>query len=165
MWRLLVLVVVATSFASGAAAAPLAPSKPSQLADLTTDYSASCPSNAKAYVVNRISKSDGTQAAFTIPEKQVFVVTGFEISTQLLTSGHRYETGLFRQDPASPNVLSSISFVDDVSNGNGRLVLTLPSGAVVKSGILLCAIVIDFDGGGAISFPSVLVHGFFTKDK
>ncbi len=165
MYRSLVIGVVSLLGFASTAVATLTPTKASQLADLTTDYQATCPINAHAYVLNRIQKSDGTTASFTIAPKHVFVVTAAEIGAQLIPTGHRYEVSLFRELPDQSNVTSIVTFTDAVSQGNAGVLVNLPIGSVVKSGVLLCVVVLDFDGSGAQSVPNVMVHGFFAKDS
>jgi hypothetical protein len=161
-------VVVAVSFGfliPSAMAAPLAPSKPSQLADVTIGSLANCTAiSPRSRVLDQINRADGTTGPFQIPDKQVFVVTGVEFSAQLLLAGHRYEFALFRE-PVAGGGFSLITYVDGVSDGAPRVTLNIPHGSVVKAGTRLCAAILDFNEPATNIIPSIVVHGFFAKDK
>lgn len=153
--------ILMTGLAVGTDAGVLAPSKPSQVVTVTGDTatSASCPSGVvKGKMIDTQRNSDGTITPFNVPMGEVFVVTSWEwtgagaVSSSItmalvLVDSSSTFLGSFSQATASSD-----------SSGNGGGTVDIPSGFVVKSGISMC-----YAGGGASA--SVIVHGFFAKDK
>ena len=91
------LVVIASSLSlASTATAGLLPSKPSQLADVSSGSHISCKFFAQAYAIDTVQESDGTAATFEIPAKHVFVVTSVDFNIQGPASGHRYEAARSR---------------------------------------------------------------------
>ena len=161
--RFLIALTILLAVAASAGAGALVPSKASQLADLGTDYT-SCPIHSNVYAVNSINNPDTTISPFVIPPNQVFIVTAAEIGFEAMASGDRYQAALVRQTPAGG--YGVIAVANGTSQGGAsNVALTIPSGSVVKSGTLLCAVVVDLSGGGPIASTTVSVHGFFAKDS
>ena len=81
-----------------AAEAQLGPTKPSDLADLTSSL-ASCTLNIprnNTQAVDRINRPDGSTAPFVIPPQHVFIVTSVELGGLLVPAGKRFDLVLFR---------------------------------------------------------------------
>ena len=77
------LVVIASSLSlASTATAGLLPSKPSQLADVSSGSNISCKFFAQAYAIDTVQESDGTAATFEIPAKHVFVVTSVDFKAE-----------------------------------------------------------------------------------
>jgi len=158
------LVVIASSLSlASTATAGLLPSKPSQLADVSSGSNISCKFFAQAYAIDTVQESDGTAATFEIPAKHVFVVTSVDFNIQGPASGHRYEAAVSRENPTT-GANANITEIAGVSNGSVNATIVIPSGSVVKSGMRLCSVVDDFTD---FSHPiaEVIVHGFFAADK
>jgi hypothetical protein len=144
-----------------AEAAVLAPSKPSQVVTLTgaVGVSAACPSGVVAgRMVDTQHNPDGTSVPFNVPVGDVFVVTSWEWSGAGSASS-TIGMGLVLVDSAATflGTFSKGSAASD-SAGFGGGTVVIPSGFVVNSGISMC-----YAGGGASA--SVIVHGFFAKDR
>lgn len=168
--RTIVIAAALSAVASTAFAAPLAPTKPSEVATLTTSF-ALCPVNSpksNVLAIDRISLPDGSQVPFVIPPKQVFVVTAVEMYVQFVAAGKRCELNLFRlNNQASGGFGGFIS--DQIITSTGGAVhssMTFPTGSIVKSGTQLCILAVNLDGGAQEQpAPYATVHGFFAKDK
>jgi hypothetical protein len=129
-------------------AGPVAPSKPSQFVVLQRSGTGTCNFLTKPF--DQQLNPDGTTTAFSVPAKQVLVVTSYDAESS--TTANR-------------NVV--VSLVDNglgvfedslLTDATGFGVKSGPVGnLVVKSGSTLCGAV---GGGGAIT-----VHGFLTADK
>jgi hypothetical protein len=145
-----------------ASAGPLAPSKPSQLVTVRA-VSEPCPIKSSPtttpYQLTSMSSSDGNQAAFAIPPKQVFVITSASL---VVTNGDPNETaqlvvfGLNAAGTDGTVFVEGYARTDD--NGFATFVQTLPTGIAVKSGVRLCAL-------GTTGSTLGAVTGFFAKDK
>jgi hypothetical protein len=154
------ITILMMGLVSRAEAAVLAPSKPSQVATITGDAatSAFCPSGLVAgKMVDTQRNADGTITSFSVPVGEAFVVTSWEWSG----SGAASSTiGMSLVLVDSATLLGSFSRSTAAADGSGigGGSVVIPSGFVVKSGITMC-----YAGGGASA--SVIVHGFFAKDR
>jgi hypothetical protein len=157
----LVSAIVMTSFAQGAYAGPLAPTKASDTVTLLGGFSSpACISGSSAKQVDVRQKSDGTTGPFTVPPKSVFVITSYEFITQSAIPSKNVVAGLAVADATltGSSIVNLATALADSSGTAGGSVL-LPSGFPVKSGARLCFQFVPDTNG------SVTVHGFLAKDK
>jgi len=145
----------------------LAPTNASNLVEAYGDVSTPCTAGAvNSAQVNVLEGGDNTTTAFSIPAGMVLVITDLDISSSG-TAGDQAEIRLFRQTP--PAVLSTlIAFEWGTFDSHSTFVSfhrSLGSGAIVKSGTSICAVVNDVDDFFAATNPSVIIHGYFAKDK
>jgi hypothetical protein len=152
--------ILVAGLALRAEAAVVAPSKPSEVITLAgdTSTSASCPSGAViGKMIDKQHNPDGTITTFTVPAGQVFVATSWDWSGTGAASSS-IVTGLVLID-STATLLGTFSQSSASSDSSGLAggTVVVPSGFVIKSGVSMC-----YAGGGT---RSVVVHGFFTKDK
>jgi hypothetical protein len=146
-----------------AAAGPLAPTKASQVAILVPTATTKSGCGANAYPVDTMRKSDGTVVPFVIPPKEVFVVTSLDVFGEAQEPNRRYFFSLSIDNtpgvPGGTLVIGDAGLTDSAGGYAGSV--TVPTGAIVPSGVLLCSKI-----GGPSEEPTFMrVHGFFAKAK
>ena len=138
-------------FARGALAGVLAPSKASDVVTLSNGPGDPCVVTGGALDF-RVTKN-GTLEPFSIPAKQVLVVTGIDFNT-----GTTNATNVEIFVEKVPNTTQI--FVTTVTGGGGSA--TIPN-AIVGPGSSLCVRATLKAGGTSTIFA--VVHGFFANDK
>ena len=146
-----------------AAAGPLSPTKASQVALLMPTATTESGCGASAYPVDTMRKSDGTVVPFAVPPKEVFVVTSMDVWGDAEEPNRRYFFSLSIDN--SPGIPGGTLVVGDAgltdSTGGYAGSVSVPTGAIVPSGVQLCAKI-----DGPSEEPTfVRVHGFFAKAK
>lgn len=144
-----------------ASGGPLAPTRASQIAVLHPTAVTDSPCGMDAYPVNNMRISSGDVLPFTIPPKQVFVVTSADaFGSAQPNSRYFFSLSL---EASLPFVSGSILVGEAATDASGYYAgsVSVPSGVVVPPGALLCAKV-----DGPTNEPTFIrVHGFFAKDK
>jgi hypothetical protein len=136
-------------------AAPLAPVKPSGVVTLASDGTTCAGSGL---LVNTRILPDGTTTPFTIPAKQVLVITEVEWGVIDVPVSQTFDFYLFlTTTPATALPLVASSALADATGHAGTT--TQVSNAIVKAGPSLCAV--DYPGSSSL----FLVRGFLAKDK
>jgi hypothetical protein len=146
-----------------ASGGPLVPTRASQVVVLSPSAVDDSACGADAYPVDTMRTSDGQLAPFAIPAKQVFVVTSVDVFGSADEPNRRYHFNLTLDSsatiPGGSLVVGDAGLTDAAGNYAGSV--TVPSGAIVPAGALLCA---QIDGPS--EEPTFMrVHGFFAKDK
>jgi len=136
--------------------------KPSQLVTASSSFATTCPAGV---AVDQLEKADGTVAAFSIPVRQIFVLTQAEVSVpgSAGIAGNPIEVKLLREGAASTSTISVLQGTIGSSGGFGAVV-DYPLGVSVKRGLQLCVDGQDVTAGAPMSVTTV-VHGFFAPDK
>jgi hypothetical protein len=133
----------------------LEPKKPSQLVTLVPSNTCE---NDNGFVYGNRVNPDGSFSSFTIPPKQVLVVTrwGFVFSGGGVTAG----AAAALQVEGAASALARLYFNFD-ADGNGGAVTDLS--AVVGEGKVLCG----FHNSGLVSVAPIdgFIEGFLTKAK
>jgi hypothetical protein len=146
-----------------AAAGPLVPTKASQVAILLPTATTESGCGPNAYPVDTMRKSDGTVVPFVVAPKEVFVVTSVDVWGEAEEPNRRYYFSLgIDNTPGIPGgtlVVGDAGLTD--SSGGYAASMTVPTGAIVPSGVLLCSKI----DGPAEEPTFVRVHGFFSKAK
>lgn len=158
-------VALALAFVSSANAAPLAPTKASQL--LTIYTAGGCPiggapaGNSQGF--SQMVRPDGTVGTFSIPAKQVFVITEATLTTTSEPAGDAMLT-FIAVGTASGG--SPVSIRVETASANGAVTSTFlfPSGITLKSTATACAEMFNQTHGGGV-IVSATAHGFFAPDK
>jgi hypothetical protein len=141
---------------STALAAPLAPSKPSSIRMVFTDNATTCP-GGNGRVVTQTYDAEGTVVPFTIPAKQVFVVTQIDWFIDSATPSQAITLNFTSFPPGSQQITLMID--GDVSDSSGRVrKTTLTSPLIVPAGATMCA-------RASSGTHGAFVHGFLTKAK
>ena len=158
MKRIVPVAILFFGLTTAASAGTLAPSKPSQMVDLSNaagpikPTSCSCLALTGATVDIRINPDGTTTPGFTIPDGNVLVLTGMTwITSGVLSPGDASYMSLC----LGGTEIWRDQTVSGANAYNGRS-LDLPN-VVIKSGQTLCA-------GGPAGFATS-VSGFLTKDK
>lgn len=165
MRMLISTVTLALAFASSSEAGALAPTKASQL--LTIYASGSCAiggtaaGNSTAF--SQIVRADGTVGAFTIPAKQVFVITEATLTTTAEPAGDAM-LSFVAFGTASGGSPVAIRLETVASNGTVNSSFLFPSGIALKGTATACAEMFNQTHGGSV-FISATAHGFFAPDK
>ena len=151
MCRTIAIVLALLITTATARATPLAPSKPSQIVNLSNKpVGLACPMGGTEFT--EVIKADGTSAPFAgIPTGQVLVITSWE-----WTAGTGPVATLEAQTASTRNILAE-SFV--VGTGAGGM-QTFPTGIVVQPGVHIC-----IGSVGPFGSAGAHVHGFLTNDK
>jgi hypothetical protein len=161
----LTLGLVAALGLAARADAVLAPSKASQL--VTVSAFGACPivgfSATNSVTFANLIRSDGTSGAFTIPPKQVFVITDVILAAAGMQAN---DAVLSIVAVGTPNVGSPIAGRYDSASPGGAVTssFVFPAGVAVKSPSLVCAEMINTTQGGSV-FLSAVAHGYFAPDK
>jgi hypothetical protein len=143
------LMVLALSVSgTPAVAGVLQPTKASQLVTLLNG-----PPSGGCYPMTSRVQSDGTLVPFTIPLKQVLIVT----SGRILVSGNANLT-YFLSFTVGGNVLASRT-VDTDAEGFADATVSIPNGFAVSSGTTICL------SATPASTPNAELHGFLAPDK
>ena len=137
---------------SSSRAGVVAPKKPSDLRTVSAS-GAACPGAASLRAIDLQHNPDGTNAAFSIPDKHVLVVTSFDVQASG-SAGASAEAGLFASDGTGG--LSELARCGGIAGSNGfaSASCAIPNGAAVKAGSTLCS-------AGVV----VNARGFVAKDK
>jgi len=158
------ILMLAVATAGTAMAAPLAPSKPSDVVALMPNAGdgANTPCGLDEQRVDGvISPADGSLTPFTIPAKEVLVLTG---GTWTGSAGANANASLelTLETGSTKNRIVSSPAVRTDSAGFAAGSFTLEPGIVIRPGASLCA-TLDVDGVGTSVFPRLT--GFLAKDK
>ena len=149
--------------AVGPASAVLGPAKPSDLVTISTIYDVhACAGGGlpNARAIGSRLLSDGSIAVFTVPAKQVFVITSIEVqaATEASYASDTVRVGI----PCGPGCMTSIADIVVLTDadGIGGGAIQFPLGFPVKPGVALC--VGDLLGS---TDTTATVRGYFTKDR
>jgi hypothetical protein len=159
--------VLAVAAATPVLAGPLAPSKPSDIVTLVPDASgangACGPASQQQRVDAVINGADGSISPFTIPDKEVLVLTGgtWEDTSVAANVNVFLELSLRTATPTS-NIIVATPAVRSDAAGVVAGSFTLEPGIVIKPGVSLCAS-LNVAGTNTIAFPRLT--GFLAKDK
>ena len=145
-------------------AGALEPTKASDLVEAYGDYSTPCIPNSNFAQVNVLQHGDNTTTAFAIPSGMVLVITEARIYG-IGNPNDPASVGLYRF--TAPSTVTSMGFAIGVFDlvGNFSADISFGKGAVVKSGTTICALANNRNDGTQPAHPSVLLHGYFAKDK
>ena len=159
------ILVLATALATQVLAGPLAPSKPSDVVTLMPNPSdgsnGSC-SSPELRVDGIIDTTDGSLSSFTIPPKEVLVLTGGTwVDTSVTPNANAFLLLSLRTGTTSNNLVATTAVRSDAA-GVAAGAFTLEPGIVIKPGASLCA-VLDVAGTDTVVFPRLT--GFLAKDK
>lgn len=162
---LFLALVLAAAAVTPALAGPLAPSKPSDVVTLMPNASdgsnGSC-NSPELRVDGVIDTSDGSLSPFTIPPKEVLVLTGGTWSdTSVTPNANAFLLLSLRTATTSNNLVATTAVRSDAA-GVAAGAFTLEPGIVIKPGASLCA-VLDVAGTDTVVFPRLT--GFLAKDK
>ena len=164
--RFATLVLVAAA-ATPVLAGPLAPSKPSDIVTLMPDASGANGACATAPQEQRvdalINTADGSLSPFTIPDKEVLVLTGgtWEDLSAAANVNVFLELSLRTAAPTSINIVATPAVRSDAA-GVAAGSFTLEPGIVIKPGASLCA---SFNEAGTNTLAFPRLTGFLAKDK
>lgn len=158
-----------TLVALPAFAGVLAPSKPSSMIELNSNFgsgTANCPFGGVA--ADSLNLPDGTRTpGFTVPTGSVLVVTEVDFGALVATSGILVQFTLARETPGAVNWMSSgtnaVSATDGVAHGHLEM-----DNSIVKSGVTLCVQCFNQNTHALITNPASCngtVRGFLAKDK
>jgi hypothetical protein len=163
--RFLTLVLAAAA-ATPVLAGPLAPSKPSDVVTLMPDAAdgsnGACSGLQELRVDGVISSTDGSVAPFTIPSKEVLVLTGGSWSDTSLAANVNVFLELRLETASTNNQLLVSPAIRSDPAGAAAGSFTLEPGIVIKPGGSLCAS-LNIDGTSSGVFPRLT--GFLAKDK
>jgi hypothetical protein len=164
MSRFLTLVLVA-AVATPVLAGPLAPTKASDIAILMPDVADG--SNGacglkELRVDGIISGADGSVSPFTIPAKEVLVLTGGTWSDTSLGGNVNAFLELRLETASTNNNIVATTAVRTDAAGAAARAFTLEPGIVIKPGASLCA-TLNVAGINTVAFPRLT--GFLAKDK
>jgi hypothetical protein len=140
-----------------AVAAALAPAKPSQVVTLTNGSGNDCPFLGEA--VDTQLFPDGSVQPFTIPAKQVLVITEVDWG---VVFGPASAAAVVALSVQPPSATQSIPFFLDVTpaDATGTAGGTAAiANAIVRSGSTVCV------AGGTTGTKQVILRGFLTKDR
>lgn len=147
--------------ASPASAGPLAPSRASQVAVLHPTVTGSSPCGSSAYPVDGMRTSSGAIVPFEIPPKKVFVVTSVDVFGSADPNRHYRFALALATTPSIPGGYLVVGEAVTDAAGYYAGSVSVPTGAVVPPGALLCAQLT-----GPTNEPTFMrVHGFFAKNK
>lgn len=139
-----------------ASAAGIEPSKPSQTV-LLTFAGTPCPVAGK--LVDVQIQTNGAQVPFTIPAKQVLVITGIDWFVADAPASKAANFALTLQDPGGIVPAVGVFFDTALADSSGQAGhIATVSSLIVRPGPLLCAT-------SAGSTPTAIIRGFLTKDK
>jgi hypothetical protein len=156
----LMAIVSLVALATPAIGGPLAPKKPSDLVTLTSSGAACTNYGSAARRLDRRINPDGTVTPFSIPAKQVLVLTG--ASTFLEDAGvsdTAYTQIVYDIPPTQFGQGAIFAAGATDSGGGGTLVSSYSPNMVVKSGVRICC---DHSG---LTFFGCNAYGYLTKDK
>jgi len=162
--RLLALVLTAV-VVTPALAGPLAPSKSSDIVTLMpngADGSNGACNSVQLRVDGVINGADGSLSPFTIPDKQVLVLTGGTWEDVSVAANVNVFLELILRTASTNNLIVSTPAVRSDAAGVVAGAFTLEPGIVIKPGVSLCASE-NVAGTNAIVFPRLT--GFLAKDK
>lgn len=155
MSRTLLIVAFALA-ATPAFAAPLAPGKPSDVRNVFVDDLTACP-GGNGRVVTRTYDAAGTVIQFTIPPKQVFVVTQVDwyIDGATASQTHTLNFTVYPSGGQQQTLLIDGATADAA----GKIRKVTPTAPlVIPSGAIMCA-------RSSSGSHGAFVHGFLTKAK
>ena len=163
--RLLALVLTAV-VVTPALAGPLAPSKPSDIVTLMPDGSGANGACGLATQEQRvdavINGADGSLSPFTIPDKEVLVLTGGTWADVSAGGNVNVFLELSLKTASTSNLIVATPAVRSDAAGVVAGSFTLEPGIVIKPGASLCASLI-VAGTNTLAFPRLT--GFLAKDK
>jgi hypothetical protein len=163
--RLLALVLTAVVL-TPALAGPLAPSKPSDIVTLMPDASGANGACGLATQQQRveavINGADGSISPFTIPDKEVLVLTGGTWEDVTAGANVNVFLELSLRTASTNNLLAATPAIRSDAAGFAAGSFTLEPGIVIKPGVSLCAS-FNVDGTNTLAFPRLT--GFLAKDK
>jgi hypothetical protein len=163
--RFLIL-VLATGAATQVLAGPLAPSKPSDIVTLMPDASdganGACNSVQQLRVDAVINTADGSLSPFTIPDKEVLVLTGGTWEDTSVGGNVNVFLELSLKTANTSIIIVATPAVRSDAAGVAAGAFTLEPGIVIKPGASLCAS-FNVAGTNATAFPRLT--GFLAKDK
>jgi hypothetical protein len=165
MTRVVTLVLVAAA-ATPVLAGPLAPSKPSDVVTLMPDASgangACGPAMQEQRVDALINGADGSLSPFTIPDKEVLVLTGGTWEDVTAAANVNVVLELSLKTATTSNLIAATPAVRSDAAGIAAGSFTLEPGIVIKPGASLCAS-FNVAGTSTLAFPRLT--GFLAKDK
>jgi hypothetical protein len=160
------ILVLATAVATQVLAGPLAPSKPSDIVTLMPDASgangACGPGTQQQRVDAIINGADGSISPFTIPDKEVLVLTGGTWEDLSAGANVNVFLELSLRTANTNNFLAATPAIRSDAAGFAAGSFTLEPGIVIKPGASLCAS-FNVDGTNTLAFPRLT--GFLAKDK
>lgn len=165
MRTLFATLAFALALVGSADAAAVAPTKASQLLTIYTTGGCSiggAPGGNSAAFTQMV-RPDGTIGAFTIPPKQVFVITEATVTTAAEPAGDAMLTLLVIGTPTAGAPVGA-RFETVASNGTVTSTFLIPNGVTLKSTSTACAQMFNQTHVGSV-FPSAVAHGFFAPDK
>jgi len=157
-----VTVMIVSGLYTSALAGTLGPKKPSELVAAFANLETCTNLNNSAvwWLVDTRILSDGTSAAFEIPEKRVFVVT--DVTARVQVPGAT-DIDLYLGYDTSPSWIVNLAGRTVGSAGTPTISTTASPNIVVKSGVPLCCGVVAHTPGAQIAGCDV--RGYFAKDR
>jgi hypothetical protein len=144
--------------------AGLAPTKGSQLVTVSAGGGCAIPGHPNAAGFATRVTADGTLVPFTIPPKQILVLTDVVVSTTFQTSGHVFLVNVLVGNAAGGNAVTG-RIVTSAASGAFDTTFAPPNGIVVKSGSNVCIEAGDFAFPGAFVGTYAFAHGYLAADK
>jgi len=160
-----VTLVLAAAAATPVLAGPLAPSKPSDIVTLMPnagDGSNGACGLQEQRVDAVISGADGSLSPFTIPDKEVLVLTGGTWEDVSVSGNVNVFLELRLKTASTNNFIVATPAVRSDAAGVVAGSFTLAPGIVIKPGASLCA-TLNVAGTNTVAFPRLT--GFLAKDK
>ena len=157
--------VLAAAAVTPALAGPLAPSKPSDVVTLMPDASGAngaCDLLQEQRVDAVINTADGSISPFTIPDKEVLVLTGGTWEKTSVAGNVNVFLELSLRTASTENIIVATPAVRSDAAGVAAGAFTLEPGIVIKPGASLCA---RFNVAGTNSSAFPRLTGFLAKDK
>jgi hypothetical protein len=144
--------------------AVLAPTKGSQLVTLGAGGACAIPGHPNAAGFNLRVGGDGALTPFTVPPKQILVLTDVVASTSFQPPGEVFFVNLLVGNAATSNLLTG-SLETAPASGAFSVTYAPQNGMVVKSGSTLCIEISDLDHPTAFVGALSFAHGFLAPDK
>jgi hypothetical protein len=144
--------------------AVLAPAKGSQIVALAAGGPCAIPGHPNATGYNIRVGGDGALTPFTVPPKQILVLTEVVASTSFQPAGEVFFVNLLVGNAASSNFLTA-SFETVPASGAFSVTYAPSNGMVVKAGSTVCVEMSDTDHPTAFVGVLSFAHGFLAPDK
>jgi hypothetical protein len=158
------LVVLVSLLSTVVADAGLVPTKATQL--VTLQGAGACPITGHPNAVGlqfRVAP-DGTTSVFTIPAKQVLVLTDIEIFTKFQPAGRVYFADVLVGTTAH-STFAAYRYETVAASGTIAVHFTPSNGLVVKSGNAACIELVDSDSPADFTGTAGFANGFLASDK
>jgi len=144
--------------------AGLLPTKGSQLVTLGAGGGCPIPGHPHASGFNLRVGADGGATGFTIPAKQILVLTDVVASATFQIPGEVFIVNVLVGNAAQSN-LATGSFATADASGAFSVTYAPPNGIAIKSGNAVCIEATDFAHPSALVGVFAFAHGYLAPDK